>query len=270
MTSVEQQSRGDGYCHGADRQVGNELAVETIDIVRDYGGGRGIFGISLSLMWNQILSIMGSNGAGKSCYLRCILLLDSIARGIIRINSETWVNGSGQCSRRDIDQLRGRIVGTVFQQSEPWPHLNVFENIVLPLRKVMCLGSKEARTRAEEVLGIFGVLDRSNAMPHQLSGGLRQRVVLARAFALQPKILLLDEATSALDPEWTERVGVIIRRFADEGGAVINVSHRLGLIRRLSDRVAFIDNGKVVEEGDPCSVLDHPKTAKLQKFIENA
>lgn len=246
-------------------------AVQTINIVRDFGAGRGVFGISVSLQWRRILSIIGANGSGKTTFLRCLLLLDPIAPGgIIRLAGETWVNGTRYCLRGDIDRLRGRIVGAVFQQLEPWPHLNVLQNVTLPLHLALGMTHAEARLRAEEMLELFGVLDRTTAMPHQLSGGLRQRVVLARALALRPRILLLDEATSALDPEWTERVRVIVRRFADEGGAVVNVSHRLGLIRHLSDQVAFFDQGCILEEGDPSSVLDHPKSEKLQRFIENA
>jgi ABC-type polar amino acid transport system ATPase subunit len=131
------------------------------------------------------------------------------------------------------------------------------------------LPRQEAHTRAQMELEKFGLSGRARSMPYQLSGGVRQRVVLARALALRPQILLLDEVTSALDPEWTDRVRQILLDFAADGGAVVSVSHRLNLVRRMSDCVMYLNDGQVIEEGPPRSVLDSPRDPRLQRFLEN-
>src|SRR5258706_5481938 len=189
-------------------ETGGQVAVTARDITCDFGSGRGIFGVTLSVTSGSILSIMGGNGSGKTTCLRCLGLFQAIAPGgVIELAGKTWTDEPDDTSNgRPTDRLHGRLLGTVFQQAEPWPHLNVLDNVILPLRRVALLSDREARERAQEALELFGVLDRSRARHHQLSGGLRQRVALARTFALRPRILLLDEVTSALDPEWTERV----------------------------------------------------------------
>lgn len=158
----------------------------------------------------------------------------------------------------------------MFQNAEPLPHLRVLDNIILPLTQARRLPRAEAKERAEQALEQFGLEDRARSMPYQLSGGLRQRVVLARAFALRPRALLLDEVTSAQDPDWTHRVREIIREFANNGGAVISTSHRFNLVRRLSDWVAYMSNGEVVEQGRPEDVMESPQTEGLRMFLENA
>jgi ABC-type polar amino acid transport system ATPase subunit len=250
-------------------------AVVARNITCDFGPGKGVFDVSLRLNWGHVVGIIGANGSGKTTLVRCLSLFQPIATGgSIHWAGETWAdgkkNGSEYCQGRSVDKLRGRVLAVVFQQAEPWPHLHVLDNVMLALRRVAGQSVAESKSIAEESLDLFGILDRAYSMPHQLSGGLRQRVTLARAFALRPRILVLDEAASALDPEWTERLRLLIRRFADEGGAVIHISHRLGFVRHVSDSVIYLEDGRIVEQGDPESVLNRPTSERLKKLIENA
>lgn len=241
-------------------------------VVRRFSGGRGVGPVTLELRRGQVCSLIGANGSGKTTLLRCTGLFEQLDAGTIELNGRPWAKASsGQDGAFiDPDRQRGSVLSVVFQNAEPWPHLRVLDNIMLPLLRGLGLQQQEARARAEAELERFGLVERAKAMPHQLSGGIRQRVVLARAFAMKPRILLLDEVTSALDPDWTEKVRQVIRDFVDMGGAVISVSHRLNLARRMSDWVVYLSNGRIVEEGPPQSVLDSPVDDGLRKFLENA
>lgn len=251
---------------------GKPSSMRFSETVRRFSSDRGVGPVSLNIPPSTVCSLIGANGSGKTTLLRCAALFERLDSGSISIDDQLWALGSTNSKQpnKDSDHIRGAVLGIVSQQAEPWPHLRVLDNIMLPLIRAKHLSKSEARDRAEAELVRFGLEDRMNAMPHQLSGGIRQRVVLARAFALQPRILLLDEVTSALDPDWTERVRIIIREFADLGGAVILVSHRLNFVRRLSDWVVYLSNGFVVEDGTPQSVLDSPHDESLQRFLANA
>lgn len=248
------------------------LALRFAGVVRRFAGGRGVGPITLDLSRGQVCSLIGANGSGKTTLLRCAGLFEQLDAGTIELNGRLWAHASsGEDGKAiDPDRQRGSVLSVVFQNAEPWPHLRILDNIMLPLLHGLGLPQQEARVRAEAELERFGLVERAKAMPHQLSGGIRQRVVLARAFAMRPRILLLDEVTSALDPDWTERVRQVIRDFVDTGGAVISVSHRLNLVRRMSDWVVYLSNGRIVEEGPPQSVLDSPFDEGLRRFLENA
>jgi ABC-type polar amino acid transport system ATPase subunit len=240
------------------------------DISRRYANGRGLGRVSLQVQWGRVCSIIGPIGSGKTTLIRCTGLFEPLDSGSISIGERVWAVPkpiqNGATTRKGL----GSLLGIVFQNAEPWPHLRVLDNLTLPLTRACGLTSAEAKARAEQALEQFGLEDRARSMPHQLSGGLRQRVVLARAFALRPRALLLDEVTSALDPEWTDRVRQMVREFADKGGAVISVSHKFNMIRRLSDWVAYMSGGEIVEQGRPEQVLDCPKDTGLRIFLENA
>jgi ABC-type histidine transport system ATPase subunit len=249
------------------------LAVEVSGLTRDYGREKGIFNFGVQVPWGNVVSIIGANGSGKSTALRCIAFVENPERGAIRVNGETWTASesaqANSSSQAPSGRLLGRTLGAVLQGYEPWHHMDVFGNVALPVARVLGLSVAETKAAAEEALDTFGLLDRARDAVETLSGGLRQRVILARVFALKPKILLVDEATSALDPEWIQKVRNLIRQFADRGGAVINVSHQLGLVRRVSDWVVFLDGGRLVEEGSPQAVFDKPKSERLKVLIEN-
>jgi len=230
------------------------LKAENIE--KKYSSNIGIGPISMLLEKNKIYSLIGPNASGKTTLIRCLCFLEKLDSGSITIN-ETKEN----------NQL---ITSVVFQQPEPWPHLTVLENVMLPLIHVAKYNKKDARLLAEETLANFGLLDRIKYFPHQLSGGLRQRVVHTRTFAMKPKYLFLDEPTSALDPEWTEQLGKLLKNYASDGNMVFIVAHQINFLKKISDIVYFIKNGLILEEGHPSQVLGHPSNESLQKFLENA
>jgi ABC-type polar amino acid transport system ATPase subunit len=241
------------------RQVESSAVVRIRAATKRYASGRGVGPVSLDILHGRVWSLLGSNGSGKTTLLRCLAGFESLDSGEISFPEFT--------ARADAPV--GEL-GIVFQNLEPWPHLRVWDNLAVPLRHGLNLDDNEIEKRIERELDRFGIRDRAYAMPFQLSGGIRQRVVLARAFALEPRVLLLDEVTSALDPEWSERVRGIIRDFVCNGGTVISVSHRVNLVRRMSDWVVFLSDGLVVEEG-PCDrVFDAPRDPRLVRFLENA
>ncbi len=244
------------------------------NLTRGYGKGRGIFNTSFSLQPKRILSFIGANASGKSTLMRCATLFDLMDQGTIVINGEIIVDvGEDICtlpSKNDLIKLHGGIVGAVFQDSQPWPHLTVEDNVVLPLVKSLGFSNVEARQHAATVLHEFGLEDRLSSFPWELSGGLRQRVVLARALALNPQFIAIDEGTSALDPDWTERVRLILRKYAEAGAAVLLISHQMGFVKRLSDDVCFLHHGRIHEQGDPSRIFENPQTQELKEFLENA
>lgn len=245
-------------------------AIHFEEATRRFPSGRGIGPITLTVQRGNICSLIGANGSGKTTLLRCAGFFERLDSGKISIAGDPWITASGNgTSEADPASLRG-TASIVFQNSEPWPHMRVVDNIKLPLLRGLGLSPAEAEARTEAELERFGLSERSQSMSHQLSGGIRQRVVLARAFALKPSILLLDEVTSALDPDWTDRVRQIIRNFAESGGAVLLVSHQLNLVRRISDWVVYLNNGKLVESGAPHSIFGAPQDDSLRKFLQNA
>ena len=229
--------------------VGMDLACAGIafdGVVRRYAPNHGLGPVTFSAKKGTICSIIGPNGSGKTTLIRAAALFEQPDAGRIYVDGQMKFPAA-----ESPDQIRGRLLGTVFQHAELWPHLNVRENITLPLTKALGYSDAKAKDIAEKELDGFGLADRALAMPGQLSGGMRQRAVLARCFAAPVQILLLDEITSALDPDWTEIVRQRLRAFADMGGTVISVSHRLNLVRRMSDSVIYLEGGLIVEQGTP-------------------
>lgn len=254
---------------------GNLALVSLSSVTRDYKDGRGIFSIELEVRPGQIVGVIGANGSGKSTLLRCATFFEPIDSGQIMIAGHTFracTNGAteGSSTRATIESLRGTLVGTVFQDSRPWPHLTTRENVMLPLVHGRELSRDSAGARADEALREFGLLDRSGSQPWQLSGGLRQRLVLARALAMAPDVLFIDEGTSALDPDWTERVRLTLSTFASSGRALVIISHQMGFVRRLADRVIFLHKGRVTEEGTPEDIFGSPHSPELRGFLANA
>lgn len=246
------------------------MALNAIQIERRFSNGRGMGAVSLQVSQGEVLSIIGANGSGKTTLLRCLGLIEGLDRGLITLGNGKEISSASKPSKSYLAQIRGSYIGTVFQNAEPFPHLSVLDNLLLPLLKARKLLKSEATLIAEETMEKFGILERAKAMPHQLSGGIKQRVVLARALVLKPAILLLDEVTSALDPEWSDKVRRLILAFAHNGGAVIFISHRLNLVRNISNKVIYMDEGLVIEQGSPTEVLDVPKNDSLRRFLKNA
>ncbi|MCL4198381.1 MAG: ATP-binding cassette domain-containing protein [Phycisphaerales bacterium] len=236
----------------------------------DYGNGRGLFGVSGSIPRGKVVSLVGSNGAGKSTLARVLSLLLHPTAGALRIETWRWAFGNGLPPEVVADRLRRATVGAVLQRSEPWPHMTVEQFVRFPLQHALGLSREIAEQRAEEALEQFGIADRRRALPHQLSGGLQQRVGLAQAVAMRRRVLVLDEVTAALDADWEERVRCMLREFVQNGGTVVSVSHRMGFMRRVSDRVILLDKGRVIAQGtlDDVQATDLPTSVRL--FLQNA
>jgi polar amino acid transport system ATP-binding protein len=218
-------------------------------------------GVSLQANEREVVCILGPSGSGKSTILKCITRLEEPSDGKIYLEGVD-ITDPGV----DINKVR-QHVGTVFQMFNLFPHKTALGNITLPLRKVQHLEKDAARERALEELRHVGLSDKAGSYPSQLSGGQQQRVAIARALAMRPKLMLFDEITSALDPELVKEVLDVMKRLAAEGMTMIVVTHEMGFAREVADRVVFIDEGVIVEEGVPAEVLSNPKNDRTKAFM---
>ena len=237
------------------------LDVEDLHMIYS-GGVHAVRGISFDVNQGESVAIIGSSGSGKSTVLRCINRLIEPTEGEIYLKGEQ-IN----TPHTDVNNLRSRI-GMVFQSFELFAHLKVLDNVTLGLRHVRKMSKGEAQERAMSVLERVDMLDRIDAYPGNLSGGQKQRVAIARALAMRPEVLLFDEPTSALDPELIGSVLETIRGLADEGMTMLIVTHEIGFARDVADRVIYMDEGVVAEEG-PSSIINNPKSERLKKFLSS-
>jgi polar amino acid transport system ATP-binding protein len=218
-------------------------------------------GIDCTIKASEVVCVIGPSGSGKSTFLRCLNGLEDASGG------EVLVHGvSVHEAKTDVDALRSEI-GMVFQRFNLFPHKTVLENITLAPTKVRGLTAAQAHLRAKELLDKVGLIDKIEAYPNQLSGGQQQRVAIARALAMQPRIMLFDEPTSALDPEMVGEVLAVMQALAEEGMTMVVVTHEMGFARQVADRVLFIDEGLVVEEGTPADIFDRPQEERTRKFL---
>jgi polar amino acid transport system ATP-binding protein len=218
-------------------------------------------GIDCAIMATEVVCVIGPSGSGKSTFLRCLNGLEDASGG------EVLVHGvSVHEPKTNVDALRSEI-GMVFQRFNLFPHKTVLENITLAPSKVRGLTQAQARVRACELLEKVGLIDKINAYPSQLSGGQQQRVAIARALAMQPRIMLFDEPTSALDPEMVGEVLAVMQALAEEGMTMVVVTHEMGFARQVADRVVFIDEGIIVEEGTPAAIFDNPQQDRTRRFL---
>ena len=230
-------------------------------LTKKFGSLAVLRGIDCVIKATEVVCVIGPSGSGKSTFLRCLNGLEDASGG------EVLVHGvSVHEPKTDVDALRSEI-GMVFQRFNLFPHKTVLENITLAPTKVRRLTAAQARLRASELLEKVGLLDKIDAYPNQLSGGQQQRVAIARALAMQPLIMLFDEPTSALDPEMVGEVLAVMQNLAEEGMTMVVVTHEMGFARQVADRVIFIDEGVVVEEGTPASLFDHPQEERTRKFL---
>ncbi len=226
------------------------------------GGVHAVRGISFSVKEGESVAIIGSSGSGKSTVLRCINRLIEPTEGEVYLNDEQ-IN----TPHADINEVRSRI-GMVFQSFELFPHLKVIDNITLGLIHVRRMSKAEAERQALEVLERVDMLDRKDAYPGNLSGGQKQRVAIARSLAMKPEVMLFDEPTSALDPELIGSVLQTIRSLADDGMTMVVVTHEISFARDVADRVVYMDEGVVAEEG-PSTIIEEPKTERMRKFLSS-
>ena len=240
-----------------------DVVLSIRDLQKIYPGGvHAVKGVSFDVHEGESVAVIGSSGSGKSTVLRCINRLIEPTEGIIELRGEQ-IN----TPVADVNEVRSRI-GMVFQSFELFSHLKVLDNITLGLRHVRGMSKSKAEEVALEVLERVDMLDRIEAYPGNLSGGQKQRVAIARALAMKPEVILFDEPTSALDPELIGSVLKTIRGLADEGMTMVIVTHEINFARDVADRIVYLDNGQVAEEG-PSSIINEPKTERLQKFLSS-
>ncbi|MGW2824711.1 amino acid ABC transporter ATP-binding protein [Streptomyces sp. NPDC001443] len=251
--------------------TGAPAAVEVHDVHKWYGAHRVLDGVDLTVRPGEVTVILGPSGSGKSTLLRVINHLEKPEIGYVSINGELiGVKRQGErlkeLSERAILAQRSRI-GFVFQNFNLFPHLTALDNVAAAPVATGQLGKPEAQELARELLGRVGLADRAEAHPRQLSGGQQQRVAIARALALRPGVILFDEPTSALDPELVGEVLSVIKDLATSGTTLVIVTHEIGFAREVADRVVFIDDGRILEQGPPSEVLDHPKHERTRDFL---
>jgi polar amino acid transport system ATP-binding protein len=228
---------------------------------KHFGDNHVLRGIDLELAEHEVVCLIGASGSGKSTLLRCINLLETVDDGIV-----WFADRDISDPRADADQVR-RDIGMVFQAYNLFPHLSVLDNVTLAPRKLTRVSRNDAEATARELLERFGLADKATAHPDSLSGGQQQRAALVRALAMRPTLLLLDEITSALDPELVGEVLDAIGELKAEGMTILMATHEMGFAREVADRVVFLDDGRVLEEGPPEAVLDAPTHDRTVAFL---
>ena len=228
---------------------------------KSFGNLEVLKGIDFDVMPQELVFIIGPSGSGKSTLLRCFNLLETPSEGSIIVDDVDM-----QSESTNINQMR-RSIGMVFQQFNLYPHLTVLGNITLALRKVSRKNKRLADEIAIKMLEQVGLLDKVDHFPSELSGGQQQRVAIARAMALQPKIMLFDEPTSALDPELVGSVLQVIKQLREQGMTMVVVSHEMRFARDAADRIVFIDEGKIIEEGTPENIFGNPTHSRTKAFV---
>jgi polar amino acid transport system ATP-binding protein len=238
--------------------------VQLEGVRKSFGDNLVLDGIDLNVAQGEVCVIIGPSGSGKSTLLRCVNLLEPIQEGRIFLEGD-------EITRRGADVARVRQrVGIVFQQFNLFPHLTAMDNLTLATRRVLKMRRKDAEARGRELLAMVGLEEKANQHPHQLSGGQQQRVAIARALMMNPHVMLFDEVTSALDPELVGEVLVVMRDLARTGMTMLVVTHEMHFARDVGDRVVFMDEGKIVEEGVPADVLDRPQKERTQRFLRRS
>ena len=239
----------------------SEVMVSIQHLSKSFGETEVLRDVNIDVKRGEVVVVLGPSGSGKSTMLRCINLLETPTGGHIFIEGQE-ITGPGV----NVDKLREHV-GMVFQQFNLFPHLSAKKNVMLAQRKVLKRPAAEAERIALEQLDRVGLADRADFLPAQLSGGQQQRVAIARALAMDPHVMLFDEATSALDPELVRGVLDVMRSLAEGGMTMVVVTHEMGFAREVADRVIFMEEGVIVEEGTPEEVFDHPKSARTADFL---
>jgi len=217
--------------------------------------------VDLDVSEHNVVCLIGASGSGKSTLLRCINLLEKVDEGTIVVDGQPITNG-----KVDVNALR-RKSGIVFQAYNLFPHMTVLQNVTLGPRKVRGLDRAKARSAALELLRSIGLDDKADEYPDRLSGGQQQRVAIARALAMEPKLLLLDEVTSALDPQLVAEVLNLVRSLTEFGMTMIIATHEMSFAREVSDKVCFLDNGVICEQGPPAQIFSNPQEPRTREFL---
>jgi polar amino acid transport system ATP-binding protein len=252
-----------GATHTAEVATAREV-VRLEDVHKSFGDNQVLRGIDLSVQSGEVLVIIGPSGSGKSTLLRCVNLLEPIDSGRVLLEGQEITRKGA-----DVAALRQRV-GIVFQQFNLFPHLRVIDNLTLAVRRLRKVPRAQAEAQAHQLLTLVGLDEKARQYPHQLSGGQQQRVAIARALMMGPHVMLFDEVTSALDPELVGEVLVVMRDLARTGMTMLVVTHEMQFAREVGDRLVFIDEGRIVEEGKPADVLDRPKEERTRRFLRRS
>ncbi len=252
--------------------IENGLVVEVVDLHKSFGPLQVLNGISFRMRKGDVLSVIGASGSGKSTLLRCLNNLERPTSGEIYIDGRPMgfrIDSQGRRvadSLRNINRLR-QDIGMLFQQFNLWPHMTVLENVIEAPVHVRKIPVAEAATAAEGFLDKVDLLDKRDEYPARLSGGQQQRAAIARALAMNPKVMMFDEPTSSLDPELTGEVLDVMKTLVKEGMTMIVVTHEMGFAREASDRILFLHDGRVEEDGPPDRVFSNPASDRCRAFL---
>jgi len=233
--------------------------IEVKGLKKDFGALQVLKGVDVSIEENEVVCVIGPSGSGKSTFLRCLNRLEEITDGEILIDGV-------HLSKDNENEVRTEM-GMVFQSFNLFPHMSVLDNVTIGPRKVRKVDRKEAEHKALELLSRVGLADKAQGYPSSLSGGQKQRVAIARALAMNPKIILFDEPTSALDPEMVGEVLDVMKGLAHGGMTLVIVTHEMGFAKEVADRVLFMDEGYIIEQGTPDEIFNHPKEERTKNFL---
>ncbi len=246
-----------------------DVLIQVTDLQKHFKGGkqnqdekiRALDGVSTEIHKGEVVVVIGPSGSGKSTFLRCLNLLELPTGGQILFDGVDITDKNCNIN------LHRQKMGMVFQHFNLFPHMTILKNMTIAPMQLLHKSKEEAEKTALELLGRVGLADRANAYPSQLSGGQKQRVAIVRALAMQPEVMLFDEPTSALDPEMVGEVLEVMQELAKSGMTMVVVTHEMGFAREVADRVLFMADGKLLEEGPPDEIFTHPKSERLQDFL---
>jgi polar amino acid transport system ATP-binding protein len=236
--------------------------IKVVDLHKHFGDLEVLKGINKEIKKGDVVAVIGPSGSGKSTFLRCLNRLEEPTKGHVYIAGEDVMD-----KKVDLNRLREKV-GMVFQHFNLFPHKTVLENLMLAPTKVKGMSLEEAKEKAMVLLDKVGLKDKAKAYPNQLSGGQKQRIAIARALAMEPHLMLFDEPTSALDPEMVKEVLDVMRSLVDEGMTMVIVTHEMGFAKNVASRVFFMDQGTVLEDGDPAQIFNNPKHERTREFLD--
>ena len=247
--------------------------IQVHDLKKHYNKGaiKALDGVTVDIKKGDVMVVIGPSGSGKSTFLRSLNLMEEPTGGSIIFDGQDITkkkirNAEGKLVKLNIDEYRQKM-GMVFQHFNLFPHMTILDNMTLAPIQVKGMSKEEAEAKALALLDRVGLKDRAGAYPIQLSGGQKQRVAIVRALAMEPQVMLFDEPTSALDPEMVGEVLDVMKHLADEGMTMVVVTHEMGFAREVGNRVLFMADGKLLEEGTPEEIFDHPQHPRLQDFL---
>lgn len=239
--------------------------LKTVDLYKSFGDLEVLKGVNTEINKGEVVAIIGPSGSGKSTFIRCLNLLEEPTKGKVFFK-ETEITSKDK-KEVDIDKVREHI-GMVFQHFNLFPHMSVLDNLTLAPIKIKGMSEQDAKEQAIELLKKVGLEEKKDAYPNNLSGGQKQRVAIARSLAMNPEVMLFDEPTSALDPEMVKEVLNVIKSLAQSKMTIVIVTHEMGFAKEVADRVMFMDEGIIMEEGTPDEIFNYPKNQRTKEFLD--